>query len=44
MVDAARRNGESQGLGNAEYRVLDAEHMDLEDASVDRVVAAGATC
>ena len=39
MVEAARRNGEAQGLDNVEYRVLDAENMDLEDDSFDRVVA-----
>ena len=38
MVDVARRNGESRGLTNVEYRVLDAEHMDLDDDSVDGVV------
>ena len=38
MVDAARRNGESRGLTNVEYRVLDAERMSLDDDSVDGVV------
>src|SRR3954471_4824702 len=38
MVDVARRNGEGRGLGNVEYRVMDAERMDLEDDSVDGVV------
>jgi ubiquinone/menaquinone biosynthesis C-methylase UbiE len=38
MVDAARRNGEARGLTNVEYRVLDAESMDLVDDSVDGVV------
>ena len=38
MVDAARRNGEARGLSNVEYRVLDAESMDLDDDSVDGVV------
>jgi SAM-dependent methyltransferase len=38
MVDVARRNGNARGLGNVEYRVLDAEAMDLEDDSVDGVV------
>src|SRR5882724_9196849 len=38
MVDAARRNGEARGLSNVEYRVLDAENMDLDDDSVDGVV------
>src|SRR5205809_70142 len=28
MVDVARRNGSARGLGNVEYRVLDAERMD----------------
>jgi SAM-dependent methyltransferase len=35
MVEVARRLGESRGLENVEYRVLDAERMDLEDGSVD---------
>ena len=35
MIEAARRNGERRGLGNVEYRVLDAERMDLEDDGVD---------
>jgi ubiquinone/menaquinone biosynthesis C-methylase UbiE len=39
MVEAAKRNGEEQGVENAEYRVLDAERMDLDDSSFDRVVA-----
>jgi ubiquinone/menaquinone biosynthesis C-methylase UbiE len=38
MVDVARRNGESRGLTNVDYRELDAENMDLEDDSVDGVV------
>lgn len=38
MLDVARRNGEAHGLTNVEYRVLDAERMDLDDASVDGVV------
>ncbi len=38
MVDIARGLGEARGLGNVEYRVLDAERMDLEDDSVDAVV------
>jgi ubiquinone/menaquinone biosynthesis C-methylase UbiE len=38
MVDVARRLGGARGLGNVEYRVLDAERMDLEDDSVDGVV------
>lgn len=39
MVEAARRNGERQGVSNAEYRVLDAERMDLEDDSVDAAIS-----
>ena len=39
MVDAARRRGEELGLENFEYRVLDAERMDLDDDSVDGVVS-----
>jgi ubiquinone/menaquinone biosynthesis C-methylase UbiE len=38
MVDAARRNGEARGLTNVEYRVLDAERMDLDDDRVDSAV------
>jgi SAM-dependent methyltransferase len=39
MVEAAKRNGEARELGNVEYRVLDAENMDFDDDSFDRVVA-----
>ena len=38
MVDAARRNGGARGLTNVDYRVLDAERMDLDEDSVDGVV------
>lgn len=38
MVEAARRNGERRGLENVEYRVLDAERMDLGDGTVDGVL------
>ncbi|HEX5939330.1 MAG TPA: methyltransferase domain-containing protein, partial [Dehalococcoidia bacterium] len=38
MVDAARRHGAEAGLTNVEYRVMDAQSMDLEDDSVDRVI------
>jgi SAM-dependent methyltransferase len=38
MVDVARRQGEARGLTNVEFRVLDAESMDLDDDSVDGVV------
>ncbi len=39
MVEAARRNGEQRGIRNAEYRIMDAERMDLGDDSVDAVVS-----
>jgi SAM-dependent methyltransferase len=39
MVGAARRRGEELGLSNLEHRVLDAEKLDLDDSSVDGVVA-----
>jgi ubiquinone/menaquinone biosynthesis C-methylase UbiE len=38
MVDVARRQGEARGVQNVEYRVLDAERMELGDDSVDGVV------
>lgn len=38
MVEVARRVGASRGVDNVEYRVLDAERMDLGDDSVDAVV------
>jgi len=38
MLDRARQNGDEQGIENVEYRVLDAERMDLPDDSVDGVV------
>jgi ubiquinone/menaquinone biosynthesis C-methylase UbiE len=38
MVELARRQGEARGLTNVEYRVLDAERMDLADDAVDGVV------
>jgi SAM-dependent methyltransferase len=38
MVDVARRQGEARGLTNIDFRVLDAERMDLDDDSVDGVV------
>jgi SAM-dependent methyltransferase len=37
MVDAARRRGDEQGISNVDYRVLDAERMDLDDDSFDGV-------
>jgi SAM-dependent methyltransferase len=38
MVDVARANGQALGLTNVEYRLMDAESMDLDDDSVDGVV------
>jgi ubiquinone/menaquinone biosynthesis C-methylase UbiE len=38
MVAVARRLGDGRGLANVEYRVLDAERMDLADDSVDGAV------
>jgi ubiquinone/menaquinone biosynthesis C-methylase UbiE len=38
MVEVAKRVGEKRGIENVEYRVLDAERMDLDDSSVDGVV------
>jgi SAM-dependent methyltransferase len=38
MVAAARRRAEELGVRNAEFRVLDAERMDLETDSVDGVL------
>jgi SAM-dependent methyltransferase len=38
MVAEAQRNAEAQGSANVEFRVLDAEHMDLPDDSVDGAV------
>lgn len=39
MLAAARRNGEARRLSNVDYRLLDAERMDLADDSVDGVVS-----
>jgi ubiquinone/menaquinone biosynthesis C-methylase UbiE len=38
MVDAAKRVGDELGITNAEFRILDAERLELEDASVDGVI------
>ncbi len=38
MVDIARRRGDELGLTNVEYRVMDAERIELEDDSVDGVL------
>jgi len=38
MVEAATRRGEAAGITNAEFREMDAQRIDLDDASVDGVV------
>ena len=38
MVDVARDRAASLGITNAEFRTMDAENMDLPDASVDGIV------
>ncbi len=38
MVDAARRRGEAIGVTNVEYRVMNAEQLELDDDSVDGVL------
>jgi SAM-dependent methyltransferase len=38
MLDAARRRGAELGLANVEYRVVDAERIELDDDSVDGVL------
>jgi len=38
MVGIARRLGDGRGLTNVDYRVLDAEAMDLDDESADSAV------
>jgi SAM-dependent methyltransferase len=38
MVEEARAHGAKLGLANVEYRLLDAERMDLDDDSVDGVL------
>jgi len=38
MVDAARKRGAELGIRNAEYRRLDAQKMDLADASFDGIL------
>ena len=39
MVAAARRGAEARGLTNVECRVMDAQQIDLPDASVDGVLS-----
>lgn len=38
MVDGARRRADELGIPNAEFRVMDAENMDLDTESVDGVL------
>jgi SAM-dependent methyltransferase len=38
MVEAAKRVADELGIANAEFRVLDAERLELEDASVDGAI------
>lgn len=38
MLDAARRRGAELGLGNVDYRVIDAERIDLDADLVDGVI------
>jgi ubiquinone/menaquinone biosynthesis C-methylase UbiE len=38
MRDAARRRGAERSVGNVEYRVIDAERIELDDDSVDHVL------
>ncbi|MEX2260687.1 MAG: methyltransferase domain-containing protein [Bryobacteraceae bacterium] len=38
MVDVARRRGAALGLRNVDYRVMDAERIELDAASVDSVL------
>ncbi len=38
MLDAARRRGGELGVENVDYRVIDAERIDLDDDSVDGVL------
>ena len=39
MVEAAGRQARELGLANVEFRVLDAEGLDLDDASVDGILS-----
>jgi ubiquinone/menaquinone biosynthesis C-methylase UbiE len=44
MVDVARRRGAELGLGNVDYRVMDAERIELDTDSVDGVLCRSGTC
>lgn len=39
MVEVARKRGAELGVSNVDYRVLDAQAMDLADASFDGIIA-----
>lgn len=39
MIEAARRGAEARGLTNIEFRVMDAQDIDLRDGSVDGVIS-----
>ena len=39
MVESARKEGAGRGLTNVEFRVLDAQQIELDDASVDGVIS-----
>ena len=41
MVEAARRRAAELGVTNVEFDVVDAAAIDLPDASVDGILAAG---
>jgi SAM-dependent methyltransferase len=38
MVEVAKRRAQELGIDNAEFRVIDAQHNDLEDGSVDGIL------
>jgi SAM-dependent methyltransferase len=38
MLDVARRRGAELGVGNVDYRVMDAERLELDDDSVDGIL------
>jgi SAM-dependent methyltransferase len=38
MLDVGRRRGAELGIGNVEFRVMDAEHLELDTDSVDGVL------
>jgi ubiquinone/menaquinone biosynthesis C-methylase UbiE len=38
MVEAARKRGAELGIDNADYRVIDAQQMDFDDASFDGAI------